>query len=34
MASLRAQLALVSQNVVLFDDTLRANIAYGVEQVD
>ncbi|QJE00718.1 lipid A export permease/ATP-binding protein MsbA [Massilia forsythiae] len=34
MASLRAQLALVSQNVVLFDDTLRANVAYGVEQVD
>ena len=34
MASLRAQLALVSQNVVLFDDTLRANIAYGVEHVD
>jgi subfamily B ATP-binding cassette protein MsbA len=34
MASLREQLALVSQNVVLFDDTLRANIAYGVERVD
>ncbi len=34
MASLRAQLALVSQNVVLFDDTLRANIAYGVEHID
>jgi subfamily B ATP-binding cassette protein MsbA len=34
MASLRAQLALVGQNVVLFDDTLRANIAYGAEQVD
>ncbi|RYF03686.1 MAG: lipid A export permease/ATP-binding protein MsbA [Oxalobacteraceae bacterium] len=34
MASLRAQLALVSQNVVLFDDTLRANIAYGAERVD
>jgi subfamily B ATP-binding cassette protein MsbA len=34
MASLRAQLALVSQNVVLFDDTLRANIAYGAEHVD
>jgi subfamily B ATP-binding cassette protein MsbA len=32
--SLRAQLALVSQNVVLFDDTLGANIAYGVERVD
>ncbi len=34
LASLRAQLALVSQNVVLFDDTLRANIAYGAEHVD
>jgi len=34
LASLRAQLALVSQNVVLFDDSLRANIAYGVERVD
>ncbi|WP_296944532.1 lipid A export permease/ATP-binding protein MsbA [uncultured Massilia sp.] len=34
LASLRAQLALVSQNVVLFDDTLRANIAYGVDGVD
>jgi len=34
LASLRAQLALVSQNVVLFDDTLRANVAYGVEHVD
>ncbi|WP_313703991.1 lipid A export permease/ATP-binding protein MsbA [Massilia sp.] len=34
MASLRQQLAMVSQNVVLFDDTLAANIAYGTEQVD
>jgi subfamily B ATP-binding cassette protein MsbA len=34
LASLRAQLAMVSQNVVLFDDTLGANIAYGAEQVD
>ncbi|WP_426210732.1 lipid A export permease/ATP-binding protein MsbA [Massilia sp. TWP1-3-3] len=34
LASLRAQLAMVSQNVVLFDDTLAANIAYGVETVD
>ncbi|WP_290368533.1 lipid A export permease/ATP-binding protein MsbA [Massilia sp. Bi118] len=34
LPSLRAQLALVSQNVVLFDDTLKANIAYGAEQVD
>jgi subfamily B ATP-binding cassette protein MsbA len=28
-ASLRAQIALVSQEVSLFDDTVRANIAYG-----
>ena len=34
LASLRAQLAMVSQNVVLFDDSLKANIAYGAEQVD
>jgi subfamily B ATP-binding cassette protein MsbA len=34
LPSLRAQLALVGQNVVLFDDTLKANIAYGVEEVD
>jgi subfamily B ATP-binding cassette protein MsbA len=34
LASLRAQLAMVSQNVVLFDDTLAANIAYGVERID
>jgi subfamily B ATP-binding cassette protein MsbA len=34
LTSLRAQLAMVSQNVVLFDDTLSANIAYGAEQVD
>ncbi len=34
LASLRAQLAMVSQNVVLFDDTLGANIAYGAERVD
>jgi subfamily B ATP-binding cassette protein MsbA len=34
LASLRAQLAMVGQNVVLFDDTLAANIAYGAEQVD
>ena len=29
MASLRANLALVSQDVVLFNDTVAANIAYG-----
>jgi subfamily B ATP-binding cassette protein MsbA len=34
LASLRAQLAMVSQNVVLFDDTLAANIAYGALQID
>jgi len=34
LASLRSQLAMVSQNVVLFDDTLAANIAYGEEKID
>jgi len=34
LGSLRAQLAMVSQNVVLFDDTLAANIAYGAERID
>ena len=34
LASLRGQLAMVSQNVVLFDDTLAANIAYGAEKID
>ena len=29
LASLRAQIALVSQEILLFDDTIRANIAYG-----
>ncbi|CAK0747393.1 ATP-binding lipopolysaccharide transport protein (fragment) [Azospirillaceae bacterium] len=29
MASLRAQIALVSQEVALFDESIRANIAYG-----
>ena len=29
LASLRAQLALVTQETVLFNDTVRANIAYG-----
>jgi subfamily B ATP-binding cassette protein MsbA len=32
--SLRAQLSMVTQNVVLFDDTLAANIAYGVDVID
>jgi subfamily B ATP-binding cassette protein MsbA len=29
LASLRSRIALVSQEVALFDDTIRANIAYG-----
>src|SRR5690349_227058 len=29
LATLRAQIALVSQDVLLFDDTIAANIAYG-----
>src|SRR5207244_4916742 len=29
LSSLRAQIALVSQDVMLFDDTIAANIAYG-----
>lgn len=33
-ASLRAQIAMVSQNVVLFDDTVAANIAYGDDHPD
>lgn len=31
LKSLRSQIALVSQDVVLFDDTIAANIAYGNE---
>jgi subfamily B ATP-binding cassette protein MsbA len=34
LESLRGQLAMVSQNVVLFDDTLAANIAYGAQRID
>ncbi|MES2016311.1 MAG: lipid A export permease/ATP-binding protein MsbA [Pseudomonadota bacterium] len=34
LASLRAQMSMVSQNVVLFDDSLAANIAYGVDVID
>ncbi|NLD67209.1 MAG: lipid A export permease/ATP-binding protein MsbA [Limnobacter sp.] len=30
LASLRDQLALVSQDIVLFNDTVRANVAFGV----
>jgi subfamily B ATP-binding cassette protein MsbA len=34
LASLRDQIALVSQEVVLFNDTIRANIAFGREVSD
>jgi ATP-binding cassette, subfamily B, bacterial MsbA len=34
LPSLRAQIAMVSQSVVLFDDTVAANIAYGDPQPD
>ncbi|KIF81109.1 lipid A export permease/ATP-binding protein MsbA [Noviherbaspirillum autotrophicum] len=34
LTSLRSQIAMVSQNVVLFDDTLAANIAYGDDTPD
>jgi ATP-binding cassette, subfamily B, bacterial MsbA len=33
LASLRAQLALVTQETVLFNDTIRANIAYGRPEI-
>jgi subfamily B ATP-binding cassette protein MsbA len=32
LASLRRQIALVSQDVVLFDDSIAANIAYGAQR--
>ncbi len=32
LASLRAQISLVSQDVVLFNDTIAANIAYGLPE--
>jgi ATP-binding cassette, subfamily B, bacterial MsbA len=32
--SLRGQIGLVTQETVLFNDTVRANIAYGLEDVD
>ena len=34
LASLRGQLGVVSQDTILFHDTVRANIAYGLERVD
>jgi subfamily B ATP-binding cassette protein MsbA len=34
LASLRAQIALVTQETILFNDTVRANIAYGRPEVD
>jgi subfamily B ATP-binding cassette protein MsbA len=34
LASLRAQIGLVTQETVLFNDTVRANIAYGMEDID
>ena len=33
LASLRASMALVTQEVVLFDDTVRRNVAYGLPDV-
>ena len=34
VASLRAQIALVTQETFLFDDTVKANIAYGQSEAD
>jgi subfamily B ATP-binding cassette protein MsbA len=34
LSSLREQIGLVTQETVLFNDTVRANIAYGLEGVD
>lgn len=34
LANLRRQIALVSQDVVLFNDSVAANIAYGADVVD
>lgn len=34
LRSIRGQIGLVTQDVLLFDDTVRANIAYGVREPD
>jgi subfamily B ATP-binding cassette protein MsbA len=34
LQSLRANIALVTQETILFDDTVRANICYGMPEVD
>ena len=34
LRSVRSQIGLVTQDVLLFDDTVRANIAYGVAEPD
>lgn len=34
MVSLRSQIALITQNVILFNDTIANNIAYGLSDVD
>lgn len=34
LSSLRGQIGVVSQEVVLFDDTVRRNIAYGIDPID
>jgi subfamily B ATP-binding cassette protein MsbA len=33
LASLRAQIGLVTQEIILFDDTVRSNIAYGLDKI-
>jgi subfamily B ATP-binding cassette protein MsbA len=33
LASLRSQIGLVTQDIILFNDTVRANIAYGLEDI-
>jgi subfamily B ATP-binding cassette protein MsbA len=33
LSSLRAQIGLVSQELILFNDTARSNIAYGLEEI-